>query len=171
MIESIHNSAEETFTFLGRKISIDQKPEFQNLLLNEYIKNCNLLNMAIDSNICSCLNMHLPILEPKKGNFARLLPLKNILNKAYYIQKIVMPGQFSITCGCLTNYDQINHCGSSDANILGQIIKDNKFITELVVANYNIGIDGLRSLCNGLSQNTSVEKLDLSGNIIGEESI
>ena len=38
--------------------------------------------MPIDSNICSCLKMKLDTLEPKGGNFARLLPIKNILNKA-----------------------------------------------------------------------------------------
>lgn len=127
--------------------------------------------MPIDSNICSCLKMKLDTLEPKGGNFARLLPIKNILNKASFIHKIVMPKQNTIVCGCLSKQYQHNHCGTSDANILGQLLTNNKQIVELDISNQNIGVEGLRSLCSGLEVNKIIEKLDLSGNIIGTESI
>jgi hypothetical protein len=48
------------------------------------------------------------------------------------------------------------------------ILHKSSLITELNLANTGLDDDGIREICNGIAQNTSIESLNLSGNHFGE---
>lgn len=59
------------------------------------------------------------------------------------------------------------------ASTLGLALADNNFLTELDYSYNNLALlpqqDGILSLCNGLSHNTTLKKLNLTGNFINNE--
>lgn len=103
--------------------------------------------------MASTLATHFQILEPTGDEEnGLLLPLLKIMKNNQYITKVILP---PITSGTT---------GNIEAHIIGLIISENKSIKELTIKQMNLGIDGLHSLCLGLSKNTSITHIDLSSN-------
>eukprot|EP00341_Mesodinium_pulex_P001090 CAMPEP_0116903432 /NCGR_PEP_ID=MMETSP0467-20121206/10734_1 /TAXON_ID=283647 /ORGANISM="Mesodinium pulex, Strain SPMC105" /LENGTH=110 /DNA_ID=CAMNT_0004577713 /DNA_START=226 /DNA_END=558 /DNA_ORIENTATION=+ len=110
------------------------------------------MDMAVDPSIAATLGTCFHVLEPSKQHYTgKLLPIINILRRNDFITKLNFPHRPALS-------------GNTDANIIGLILSENKHITEVNLAYNNIGIDGLTSLCKGVQINTTLKRLDISGN-------
>jgi len=110
------------------------------------------LQIRADPNISNCLASKYHTLQPTIGvNYqAKLLPLIEILKRNKFIKKIKLPQFKKSICVCFDNSANTDISGNSDANLIGHIIKQNLSITDIDISYHNVGIEGLKSLCEGI---------------------
>ena len=130
-----------------------------------YVKNCKKYDLHIDPGVVITFQTKWHILQPTTSfSEGSMLPLMGVLDSNRYIRHLKLNSAAMIKNRFVGN-------GNTNARCLNKILKHNKTINNINLADTGLDDDGLIEICNVLKDNKHVTSLNLSSNHFGSKGV